>query len=333
MSMSMSMSPSAKLAEKVDRTSTFDFSRPLRRPADETGLDRDMTIAALQRIAAIDTLTAFPQRVLEIVCEALGATGGTYMEFGAPGAQSFAYVPPGPGSSGPTSSLQIPVRTEKRVEIVFTIQRSRSFGPRDQAFVNTIEVALTQSHTLLRRVDRLARSLSVVAGGRRMATALLDNEGGLSIVDGSVSILNRWFRPGSSLCAELREWACTQRADGLGTVSLDKSRPFVAPSVDVVLVAYWRGERRMGDLIEFEEQIYDGADLRCLGLTAREAEVLALLVIGSDANAIAQRVGSRPGTVKKQIESIYRKLRVHTRRDAVTIAVDAMMNPERPATP
>ena len=136
-----------------------------------------------------------------------------------------------------------------------------------------------------------------------MATALLDNEGGLSIVDGSVSILNRWFRPGSSLCAELREWACTQRADGLGTVSLDKSRPFVAPSVDVVLVAYWRGERRMGDLIEFEEQIYDGADLRCLGLTAREAEVLALLVIGSDANAIAQRVGSRPGTVKKQIES------------------------------
>ena len=327
------MSPTAQLTENVDRTSPFDSSVRLPRPVDEPDRDRDRTIAALQRIAAIDTLAAFPQRVLEIVCEALGAAGGTYLEYGAPGAQSFAYVPPGPVSKGPTASMQIPVRTEKRVEIVFTIQRSRSFGPRDHAFVNTIEVALTQSHTLLRRVDRLARSLSVVAGGRRMATALLDDEGGLSIVDGSASILNRWFRPGSSLCAELREWACTQRTAELGTVSLGKSRPFVAPSVDVVLVAYWRGERRMGDLIEFEEQIYDGADLRCLGLTAREAEVLALLVIGSDANAIAQRVGSRPGTVKKQIESIYRKLCVHTRRDAITIAVDAMMSPERPATP
>ncbi len=293
----------------------------------ESEFDPGVTIAALQRIAAIDTLATFPQRVLEIACDALRAGGGTYSEFGAPGAQSFAYIAPNRVTGAPSSHvLQIPVRTEKKVEIVFSIHRAEAFGPADLAFARTIEVALTQSHTLLRRVDRLARSLSVVAGGRRMATALLDHEGVLSVVDGSASILSRWFRPGSSLCAELQDWVEHQR-----TATPETLRPFVAPSVDVVLVAYWRGERRVGDLIEFEEQIYDGADLRCLGLTAREAEVLALLVIGSDANAIAQRVGSRPGTVKKQIESIYRKLCVHTRRDAITIAVDAMMNPEKPA--
>ena len=290
-----------------------------------SGFDADVTIAALQRIAAIDTLATFPQRVLEILCDALQSSGGTYSEFGAPGAQSFAYVSPHRGvGASPTNAIQIPVRTDKKVEIVFSIHRNEVFGSADLAFVRTIEVALTQSHTLLRRVDRLARSLSVVAGGRRMATALLDRNGDLSVVDGSASILNRWFRPGSSLCAELHEWVAQQRLADPSAI-----RSFVAPSVDVVLVGYWRGERRVGDLIEFEEQIYDGADLRCLGLTAREAEVLTLLVIGSDANTIAQRVGSRPGTVKKQIESIYRKLSVHTRRDAVTIAVDAMMNPEK----
>ena len=296
---------------------------------DEPAYDTGAAISALQRISAIDSLATFPQQVLEIVCDALRASRGMYSEFGAPGAQSIVFVVPGrPVAREVSTSLQIPVRTEKQVEIVFTVFRSEPFGAADRSLVATIEVALAQSHALLRRVDRLARSLSVVAGGRRTATAMLNLDGSLSIVDGSASILTRWFRPGSSVCTELQTWVLSQRLQ-----PTDAVRPFMVPSVDVVLVGYWRGTRRTGDLIEFEEQIYDAADLRCLGLTAREAEVLALLVVGSDANAIALRVGSRPGTVKKQIESIYRKLCVHTRRDAVTIAVEAMMNPgkiERP---
>lgn len=305
------------------RDQTFEESasiRPLRNAPSSSRAETAMAIDAVQKIAGIDNISSFPVRVLEILIDALQADGGSYAEIGAPGAQSFSC------GSDPTSAahkLTIPVRTDKRVEIAFAFWRREPFNEDSATLLAILQQSLAHSHAMLRRVDRLARSLSVVAGGRRVATAVLDADGNLSLIDGSRSILTRWFSSGSSLCTDVQGWCAQQRSRPLGD-----AQPFVVPSVDVVLVAYWRGERRVGDLIEFEEQIFDGADLRSLGLTAREAEVLALLVVGSDANTIAQRVGSRPGTVKKQIESVYRKLGVHTRRDAITIAVDTMMNPE-----
>ena len=291
-----------------------------------TALGPTVTIGAVQRIDTLDTLdtlASFPDCVLDIVCDALDADAGVYRGFGALGAQSFVYCVEDRGFLGATYSVQLPVRTEKPIEIVFTISRGTPVDADEQPFLDAIE-----SHW-----PRHMRSCAVLIAspGRCPSSPVADawprpsstRWGHLSSVDGSASIFARWCRDGSSLCAAVRAWSDEQ----LSSAPAD-CRPFVSPSVDVVLVASWRGACQAGALLEFEEQIFDGADLRCVGLTAREAEVLALFVVGSDANAIARRVGSRPGTVKKQIESIYRKLCVHTRRDDITIAVDAMMNPE-----
>jgi DNA-binding NarL/FixJ family response regulator len=50
-----------------------------------------------------------------------------------------------------------------------------------------------------------------------------------------------------------------------------------------------------------------------LGLTAREAEVAALLLEGLNRGAVARRLGRAPGTVRVYIDRLFRKLDVRDR--------------------
>lgn len=56
-------------------------------------------------------------------------------------------------------------------------------------------------------------------------------------------------------------------------------------------------------------------------LTAREKEVLALMHEGLGADAIAERLGMSPHTAHSHIKRVMAKLRVHTRREAVAVAI------------
>lgn len=54
-------------------------------------------------------------------------------------------------------------------------------------------------------------------------------------------------------------------------------------------------------------------------LTPAEAHVLALLVEGHGLDAIAQARGTSLSTVRKQLESLYRKLGVHSRGELAAL--------------
>lgn len=58
-----------------------------------------------------------------------------------------------------------------------------------------------------------------------------------------------------------------------------------------------------------------------LGLTARELEILALLVQGHSYKMIADRCGISAGTVNTHVRSIYDKLQVHSAAGAVSLAL------------
>jgi DNA-binding NarL/FixJ family response regulator len=62
--------------------------------------------------------------------------------------------------------------------------------------------------------------------------------------------------------------------------------------------------------------------LRHLGLTARESEVLALLVTGLRNREIALAMYVSVDTVKTHIRNLYRKLQVRNRTEAVAVALD-----------
>jgi len=56
-------------------------------------------------------------------------------------------------------------------------------------------------------------------------------------------------------------------------------------------------------------------------LTAREREVLVALVVGETTKGLAARLGISPATVRTHIQTLLRKLGVHTRVEAVSFAV------------
>jgi DNA-binding NarL/FixJ family response regulator len=69
------------------------------------------------------------------------------------------------------------------------------------------------------------------------------------------------------------------------------------------------------------------AAIHSLGLTGREQQVLALLAAGRSNKEIAQKLGVSPNTVKTQIASLYQKLQVQRRTQAVQKARELAIIP------
>jgi two-component system, NarL family, nitrate/nitrite response regulator NarL len=56
-------------------------------------------------------------------------------------------------------------------------------------------------------------------------------------------------------------------------------------------------------------------------LTGREQEVLHLLVVGATSEDIATRLGVKANTARKHVQNVLTKLQVHSRLEAVTVAI------------
>jgi len=69
------------------------------------------------------------------------------------------------------------------------------------------------------------------------------------------------------------------------------------------------------------------AALASLGITQREEQVLALLAGGKSNKEIASKLGVSPNTVKTQIASLYQKLEVQRRTQAVQKARELALIP------
>jgi DNA-binding CsgD family transcriptional regulator len=76
-------------------------------------------------------------------------------------------------------------------------------------------------------------------------------------------------------------------------------------------------------LVLAEERAATAEQLRSLGLTRRQSEVLHLLARGASTERIAAELFISPQTVRKHLEHIYRRLGVHTREAAVRMAREA----------
>src|SRR2546421_497190 len=59
------------------------------------------------------------------------------------------------------------------------------------------------------------------------------------------------------------------------------------------------------------------------GLTSRERQVLHLLIEGASNKDMARRLAIRSNTVRTHVQNLLAKLRVHTRLEAVTLAIRA----------
>lgn len=113
---------------------------------------------------------------------------------------------------------------------------------------------------------------------------------------------------GTRVPAAIRTWL-----DGRPDVplALDGRRPLV--------VRHLRGRAGEPDVLVLEPgtRTVGTAVLRGLGLTEREAEVLALIVRGRSSDDVAAELGISPRTVHKHVEHVFAKLGVGSRLEAV----------------
>ena len=71
----------------------------------------------------------------------------------------------------------------------------------------------------------------------------------------------------------------------------------------------------------------NAAAIASLGITQREEQVLALLAAGKSNKEIAQKLGVSPNTIKTQVASLYQKLEVQRRTQAVQKARELAIIP------
>lgn len=118
-----------------------------------------------------------------------------------------------------------------------------------------------------------------------------------------------------------------QRRAGAGSADNPPSRrePLIVEREGKRLEVRLRSEAEETELL-LEEQptAMRREPLQALGLTRREAEVLAWVAQGKTNSQIAIILGTRPKTIGKHLERIFRKLMVETRTAAVAVAVEAV---------
>ena len=71
----------------------------------------------------------------------------------------------------------------------------------------------------------------------------------------------------------------------------------------------------------------NAAAIASLGITQREEQVLALLAAGKSNKEIAQKLGVSPNTIKTQVASLYQKLEVQRRTQAIQKARELALIP------
>ena len=83
-------------------------------------------------------------------------------------------------------------------------------------------------------------------------------------------------------------------------------------AIGAVALGLWAG-RRLTPHAAPEAFARNEAAIRSLGLTAREAEILALLASGQSNKEMARALGISPNTIKTHVARVYEKLDVPNR--------------------
>jgi DNA-binding CsgD family transcriptional regulator len=231
-------------------------------------------------------------------------------------------------------SMACALRLGPRSLAAVALYRTRSdFSERDRLCLDLLRPHLVHFHQTAEAMSRARRDLALVTRG------LGEWDHGFLIVDRDRRIrraterterwLDRYFGPAprpNLLPDRLWDWMRWHETKG--------GRRDAVPPVRRPLVVEREGRRLTVRLVSqppdgmllLEETAtrLEPAMLARLGLSAREAEVLALVAAGQTNPDIAVRLHISPRTVQTHLERVYRKLGVETRTAAAARALEAM---------
>jgi DNA-binding CsgD family transcriptional regulator len=197
----------------------------------------------------------------------------------------------------------------------------RSFTERDRLILNLLRPHIFQAYQNVERYDQAHRSLGQLQRSvNHLGLVSLNREGQVQWATSQATTwLETYFAPPTCtgyLPDELQLWV-QEHGHGAMHGSLNVER---ACAQLVIRLTIEPGADRYTLTIE-EQSRSNLQSLALLGLSQRETEVLGWLMQGRDNKTIAVQMAVGTSTIRKHLESIYRKLNVQSRTAAVAQAL------------
>jgi DNA-binding CsgD family transcriptional regulator len=213
----------------------------------------------------------------------------------------------------------------------FSLHRTRRFTERDRLILNLLRPNLLQAYDNAQHYQQLQQDLGQLQQSFNQLDLVMLNPTGQvqRITPQAIVWLETYFaKPTSTLQLPDHLWAwikhqvmVTQTLDrpkvGLPLrIQQDDKQLVIRLIVDPIAAQY---------LLLLEEQtLFLSQSLDLLGLSQRETEVLFWVMQGKDNKAIATQMSIGQSTVRKHLESIYRKLGVQSRTEAIAYVLEQL---------
>lgn len=210
---------------------------------------------------------------------------------------------------------------------------THDFSERDRAALNLIRPHVAHRWRVARDLSttRLLFNATSAALAATGARALALDHGQLSeLTPGGLDLLDRYLGPPGpdGLPPRLRAWLTpADRSTSVLRARQPPPLPLLVEQADRRLAVRYlpaAGDHPPVLMLTEHDHRPPAARLRLLGLSQREAEVLAQLTTGASNAAIAATLGLSPASVKRYLDSIYLKLGVTGRVHAAATAVDIL---------
>ena len=208
---------------------------------------------------------------------------------------------------------------------------STDFSDRDVLALNTVRPHLVQGWRAVRdhlRLQTLVDAASDAVEDTGVGVVVLSDPPE-ELTAGVLVTLYRYFgRPSPTSPFPLRvdRWRQEQVARLAGG-PLELARPLTARlGADRAILRYLppRGRHPGALLVTEQHAALDGIGLKTLGLTRREAEVVALVASGATNKDIARQLRIAHGTVKKHLDNVYTKLGVRSRGQLAAFVFESL---------
>ena len=231
-------------------------------------------------------------------------------------------------------SMACALRLDQRQLAAIALYRSKSdFSERDRLCLDLLRPHLVHLRLTAEAMTRTRRDLTLMTRGVEAwahGFLIVDRAGRIRrATEGAERWITRYFGSApraDQLPATLHEWVRSQerargRADAIQAVPEPLSVERDQRRLTVRLV--WQSPDAILLLDETATGVEPAVLVR-LGLSSREAEVLALATVGKTNPVIAALLHISPRTVQTHLERVYRKLGVETRTAAAGRALEAM---------
>lgn len=235
---------------------------------------------------------------------------------------------------GVEHQIAVTLPSQPTVVIGLALSRDgrRDFGERDRTVLDLARPALVQAYRNVAAYARLHATLRALSRGlaeRGEGVVTLGRGGTIEFVSPAARELLEagfpaWSVRSGRLPAALADALAAQRAAARASGTAPGAIPVVVPGEHGALVARLVAARG-GDepdalLLEARREALGVEQVRALGLTRRQAEVLRLVALGSATEQVGAALGISAATVRKHLEHVHARLGVSSRAAAVATA-------------